>query len=229
MVSSILNVLPKKMGDYICNKLIYGYLNKYAKVEVLNKENLSLAKSPCIFICNHLSNADGLILNDVLKDYDPSFLAGVKLSNDSVTNIGIRVVKTITINPGSADKEALTKVIKTLKDGNNIMIFPEGTRSREGNMIEAKKGILLIARLSKAQIIPLGIWGTEKLMPINKDGSMRSENFNHSEVKVNVGKPVELPKKDKDENRHEYDERALKFLMKNISKLIPEEYRGVYK
>ncbi|WP_034849054.1 lysophospholipid acyltransferase family protein [Clostridium hydrogeniformans] len=229
VLSGILNVLPKRLGDYICNKLLYGYINKYAKVEVINKDNLSSVKSPCIFLCNHLSNADGMILNDLLKDYDPSFVAGVKLSNDPVTNIGIRIVKTIPINPGSADKEALTRVIKTLKDGENIMIFPEGTRSREGSMIEAKKGILLIARLSKAQIVPLGMWGTEKLLPINKSGDMSHENFNHAEVKVNIGKPIELPKKGKDEDRHEYDDRALKFIMGNIAKLIPEEYRGVYK
>jgi 1-acyl-sn-glycerol-3-phosphate acyltransferase len=94
-----------------------------------------------------LSNADGLVLNRVLRLTDPTFVAGVKLSENSVTNIGMNVVKTTHIVPDSADHEGLKKIIRLVKSGENILIFPEGTRSRTGSMIKAKKGILLIARL----------------------------------------------------------------------------------
>lgn len=155
--------------------------------------------------------------------------AGVKLSGDNVTNIGMRVIRTINIKPNSADKDAITKVIKSLRSGENIVIFPEGTRSRVGSMIEGKKGIVLIARMSKATIIPIGMCGSEKLLPINKEGNMKSENFHHAKVTVNIGSPVAIPEKEKDEDRHLYDDRVLTHIMKSIASLLPEEYRGVYK
>ena len=95
-------------------------------------------------------------------------------------------------------------------------------------MIEAKKGIILIARLTKAKIVPFGMTGTEKLMPIN-DENMGAEKFHHSKVNIKFGTPMDLPKKEKDEGKHEYEERALNYLMKNIANLLPKDYRGVYK
>ena len=46
---------------------------------------------------------------------------------------------------------------------------------------------------------------------------------------MNIGSPVMLPKKEKEESKHQYDERSLTFLMKEIAKGLPEEYRGYYK
>lgn len=229
ILSVFLKVLSKENGDKLCKRIIKGYMDKYAELDVHGLENIENLEGPLIFTCNHLSNSDGLILNDVLRKFDPTFVAGVKLSGDSVTNIGMRVIKTINIKPNSADKDAITKVIKSLRGGENIVIFPEGTRSRVGSMIEGKKGIVLIARMSKATIIPIGMSGSEKLLPINKEGSMKSENFNHAKVTVNIGKPVVIPEKEKEEDRHLYDDRVLTHIMKSIAALLPEEYRGVYK
>lgn len=229
ILSVFLKVLSKENGDKLCKRIIKGYMDKHAELDIHGFENIENLEGPVIFTCNHLSNSDGLILNDVLRKFDPTFVAGVKLSGDSVTNIGMRVTKTINIKPNSADKDAITRVIKSLRGGENIVIFPEGTRSRVGSMIEGKKGIVLIARMSKATIIPIGMSGSEKLLPINKEGSMKSEEFHHAKVKVNIGKPVVIPEKEKDEDRHLYDDRVLTHIMKSIAELLPEDYRGVYK
>lgn len=106
-----------------------------------------------IFICNHLSNSDGLVLNRALKEIDPTFVAGVKLSNNTVTSIGVNVMKTTNIKPNTADKEGLKKIIKLVKQGASLLIFPEGTRSRVSSLIEAKKGIFLIAKMTGAPIV----------------------------------------------------------------------------
>jgi 1-acyl-sn-glycerol-3-phosphate acyltransferase len=228
-LAKLINYLPKRLVILISKKIVDIYLNKYADIKVTGKEKLNEVHKPIIFICNHLSNADGIILDKVLKEQDVTFVAGVKLSNDPVTSIGINIVKTIQIKPNTADKEALTRLVKLVKEGNRILIFPEGTRSRTGSMIEAKKGILLIAKLTKAPIVPIGIWGTEKLLPINEQGEMCKENFQHSVVNVNIGDVIAIVEKEENEDRHQYEDRALKELMKNIAKLLPEAYRGIYK
>lgn len=224
----LLKVLPKPFVKILSKKILKKYLNKYANIEVMGDENLKKVKKPAIFISNHLSNSDALILNHILKDQDLTFVAGIKLSKNPITNIGILIIKTTPIKPNSPDKDGIKKIINIIKDGNNVLLFPEGTRSRTGGMIEAKKGILLIAKLTKTDIVPVGIWGTEKLLPIDKK-DMAAEHFHYADVKTRIGEPFRLPDKERDEDRRDYEERAMNYIMKNISNLLPENYKGYYK
>lgn len=225
----VINHLPEKIVVKCSKKIVRGYIKKYARINVKGIENIDKAPGAKIFVCNHLSNSDALILDQILKKYDPTFVAGVKLSQDPITSLGTKIVKHINIHPNSADKAALTNIVKLLRNGENLMIFPEGTRSRSGSMIEGKKGVVMIARMSKASIIPISIWGSEKLLPINKEGEMGQEKWNHAEVNVKIGEAVSLPHKLVDEKKHQYDDRCLEYIMKEISFNLPEEYKGIYK
>lgn len=226
-MSKFIGMLPEGLIKFLANKILYGYVAKYAKIKVTGMENLKGIQKPILFISNHLSNSDALVLNKTLKDQDLTFVAGVKLSGNVLTNLGIHITKTIQIHPNTADKDAISNMVKYLKAGNNILIFPEGTRSRTGKMIEAKKGIVLIQRLSKATVIPVGLSGTEKLLPIN-ESDMAREEFRYADVNVNIGKPIEIVPREKDEDRKEYDDKILNVFMKSIAALLPEDYRGVY-
>ncbi len=224
----VLDALPQSIRMKVTRSYVKSKIKKMADLQVEGYENIKDIEGPVIFICNHLSNADGLILNEVLEKFDPTFIAGVKLSQNDFTKKAVGFVKTISIKPNSADKDAISKIVKKLKAGENIMIFPEGTRSRSGAMIEGKKGFLLMAKLSKAKIIPIGMTGTENFMPIN-DTDMGEENFCNAHVRVKIGKPVMLPQKLKDEDKNDYNDRAMHEMMGAIAVLLPEKYRGVYK
>lgn len=223
----ILESLPIGISKYMTGTVINGILKKYAKINVEGYENLEGVTRPIIFICNHLSNADGLVLNKILAKEDVTFVSGVKLCDNSFTRLGVIAVKTTPIVPNSPDKEGIKKVVNLLKEGNNILIFPEGTRSRSGSMIQGKSGILLLQRLSKATVVPMGLVGTEKLLPIN-DADMGKERFQHADVSVKIGKPIQVPDKEPAESKKEYDERVLNSFMLSIAALLPKEYRGVY-
>ena len=227
---AIIKRLPEGLVIKVGQKIAANYIKKYASIKVTGIEKIDNVKKPRIFVCNHLSNSDGLVLSKILKEKsDPYFVAGVKLSADPITQLGVKIVKNIPIKPSSADKEAITNVVKALKGGDDVLIFPEGTRSRTGGLIEGKKGILLFARMAKAEIIPIGMSGTDKLLPVSKEGDMGAEKWQPAEVVVNIGEKIEFPKKEKDEDRHEYDDKCMELLMRSIANLLPEEYRGIYK
>lgn len=227
--AKIINILPDKFVVYISKKVVDKYLKKYANISIEGNENLKGIITPTIFICNHLSNSDGLVLDKVLKEIAPTFVAGVKLSNNAITSIGVNIIKTTNIKPNTIDKDGLKKIIKLVKQGESLLIFPEGTRSRVDSLIEAKKGVLLIARMTGAPIVPIGLYGTEKLLPINKEGDMSTETFNYANVHINIGKQFELPKRAIEQDKKDYEDFATKYIMKKIAELLPENYRGVYK
>lgn len=227
--AKIINILPNKFVTYISKKMVNKYLKKYASINIQGSENLKGLKTPTIFICNHLSNSDGLVLDKALKEIDPTFVAGIKLSNNAITSIGVNVVKTTNIKPNTVDKDGLKKIVSLVKQGESLLIFPEGTRSRVSSLIEAKRGVLLIARMTGAPIVPIGLYGTEKLLPINKEGDMSAETFNYADVHINIGKQFEFPKRAKEQDKKEYEDFAIRYIMKKIAELLPENYRGVYK
>lgn len=84
-------------------------------------------------------------------------------------------------------------------------------------------------RKTGAPIVPIGLYGTEKLLPINIEGNMDAETFHYGDVYVNIGKQFELPKRAEGQDRKEYDNFVTEYMMKKIAELLPEKYRGVYK
>lgn len=216
--------MPSKLRKPLCKYVVNKYIDKYADIRIKNEHKLEDIKAPVIFVCNHLSNADGLILNKILNKFEPYFVAGIKLGNNPVSSIGLDAVNIIPIRPNTADIESMKKCIEKTKEGKSILIFPEGTRSRSGRLMEGKKGVILIAQKSNIPIVPISLIGTEKLMPIN-DSDMEKEKFHYTEVHVNIGEAFKLPSKVRGEDKEEYNNKCINMIMGNIAELLPQEYK----
>lgn len=220
--------LPEPVRKPLIKYVVDKYIRHYADLKILNKENIKIIKQPVIFVSNHLSNSDAVVLNLVLQNINPYFVAGIKLTNNPITKMGLAAFNIIPIHPNTPDISAIKACIEEIKEGRSVFIFPEGTRSRTGEMLEAKKGVSLIARKCRVPIVPIGITGTEKLLPVN-DKNMEEEKFNHAKVFVNIGEQILLPERKDGEDRNTYDGKCINKIMYSIAELLPEEYRGFYK
>ncbi|MDN5323560.1 MAG: 1-acyl-sn-glycerol-3-phosphate acyltransferase [Clostridia bacterium] len=216
-----LSLFPKSLRKVMINKLARYFIERYSNIHTEGLENIP-KNGNVIFIANHLSNADGLIIQYLLEKIKPvTFVAGVKLKEELITRLVLDLVSYISIHPNKPDRKAIREAIDVVRNKSSLFIFPEGTRSRTGSLLKGRSGVVLIAKNSNAFLVPVGIWGTEKLLPINKLGKMSKEWFKKADVYVKIGKPFTL-------NDLIGERETIDLIMLKIAELLPEKYRGYY-
>jgi 1-acyl-sn-glycerol-3-phosphate acyltransferase len=223
---ALLSTLPDRPRRALVRKLMDTVWNRLTTQETSGREHLP--EGPCLFISNHLSNADGFTLYRTFRPRRVLFLAGVKLQSTTMTRLGTEAVDTIFIRPNSADIEALRSAVDALKSGHSVLIFPEGGRSRTGALMQAKKGVALIARRAGVPIVPVALSGTERFMPID-DKDMGGEKLHRSHLTVRFGEPFHIADLEPETAGHPDPRQALvDAMMRRVAELLPPQYQGVY-
>ena len=228
LILPVLNLFPNSIISLLGKTITSYILSRYADIEIQGKEILTERKNkPTIFISNHLSNIDGVVLNRILQNNSVAFMAGIKLEKNSFTSFFLKSINYIPITPGSPDKSAIKSALKHLKANGSIVIFPEGTRSRAGSLINVKKGFILLVKMADIPVVPIALEGTELVLPIN-DTDMGGEKLHRSKVKVNIGQPFTLPSKEDCPPDTDWEEVCADYSMKKIAAMLDPKYRGVY-
>lgn len=225
-VFSLLGLLPKAWRRALVRWFLDIVWNRFTDTTVSGLANIP--EGPCLFIANHLSNADAVSIYRALRPRRIYFLAGVKLKGTTMTRVVMEALDTIPIKPDSPDVEALKRAVDSLKHGKSVLIFPEGTRSRTGRMQRGKRGAALIARRAGVPIVPIALTGTEQFLPIN-DSNMGGEQMRHAAVTVTVGRPFHLDQLSYAVAEGQDERQAIvDAMMLQVAALLPPAYRGVY-
>lgn len=149
---------------------------------------------PVIIAPNHMSYADWG--TDALFFYEagryPTFM--IKSSAFKVPFIGrlLYGCGQIPVNRGAADAAlALRQAEQALKDGAAVIIYPEGTATRDPGLwpMTAKTGVARLALATGAPVIPVARWGTQDVLPY---GSKKVRLWPRQTVSTVAGKPVDL-------------------------------------
>jgi 1-acyl-sn-glycerol-3-phosphate acyltransferase len=88
------------------------------------------------------------------------------------------------------DMSALREVIKKIKEGNGVVLFPEGTRSKDGNIQPARAGIGLVIAKTGAPVLPMRIFGAFDAFPKN------SKRLHFTKITVVLGEPLYFSQND---------------------------------
>jgi 1-acyl-sn-glycerol-3-phosphate acyltransferase len=156
------------------------------KVKVSGLENIP-KNQPVIFAANHQGAADILL---VLAFLPTGFRFAIKKELFKIPIFGWYLKKAGYFSVDRATILSAYKIVETvvdfIKQGDSVLIFPEGTRTKTGELGKFKRGSLLAALKSGAPIVPLAISGSYQIL---KSGSWL---FNPCDIKLSVGQPIKI-------------------------------------
>ncbi|HEV7281458.1 MAG TPA: lysophospholipid acyltransferase family protein [Pirellulaceae bacterium] len=119
---------------------------------------------PVIICCNHQSSIDPTLVAAAIPRR-LSFLARKELFARFATRKFVEFFDAIPLDRTGFSREGLTAAIDRLKQGRAVLIFPEGSRTPDGTMQPFRSGFLLLARRSRASLLPVAIAGTYQMWP----------------------------------------------------------------
>ncbi|MEO8432739.1 MAG: lysophospholipid acyltransferase family protein [Acidobacteriota bacterium] len=134
-------------------------------VRVVGRERLACADS-AVIVANHESFADILVLLASLP-MQVRFLAKRSVFLVPVLGWSIRAAGFVPVDRGDRRRSAATfdAALGRLQGGRSVVIFPEETRTRTGELLPFKKGAALLALRSGMPLLPIGIAGTRRVLP----------------------------------------------------------------
>lgn len=135
------------------------------RVEVTAQENVPAGVS-CIFLSNHVSNLDPPVLFPVLPG-QCSALLKKELMRIPLLGTAMRMAKFVPVERGNVREAAQVSVAAAaaaLRSGLHIVVFAEGTRSKDGRLAAFKRGPFYLAMETGAPIVPIVISGTQTMM-----------------------------------------------------------------
>ena len=208
----------QKVGLQFSRPLFYPY----ARFDIAGIEHVPV-EGPAILCGNHRSYFDVAAISVMLAKTGRTvrFLGKKEVFDAPLVGQLATAMGGIRVDRGTGSDEPLQAAADALAGGEIVAIMPQGTIPRGPAFFDpvlvGRWGAARLAQLSGAPVIPIGLWGTEKVWP----RSARLPNVlnltDPPEVRVRVGPPVEL--------KHRSLEADTKRIMKAITKLLPAEAR----
>jgi len=203
---------------HIVKILIKTLLFALTSRQVKGKENVP-SQGPVLVVANHINLADPPLLG-ISLGRKVIFMAKEELFRPRLVGYFIRSFGAFPVYRKQTDRQAIRQAKQILAEGLVLAMFPEGKRSRNAQLQPALSGSALIAIHSGAQILPVGITGTEKIKGI---GWL----LHRPQITVNIGHPFYLPPANGKLTKDELV-RLTNHTMERIAELLPQEYRGNY-
>jgi len=192
-------------------------------VEVRGRENVPVT-SNFIIASNHLGLVDAFLPFYLLDNSNLVLLVGEKWEKMAIMRwLGCQL-NFIFVDRFNPDLKAIRQVIARMRQGEVLVITPEGTRSKVGHLIEGKPGVSYLAAKMGYPILPVGISGSFDPLFFGQLKRLRRPH-----ITVNVGASYTLPPlPTESQGREEALKADTDEIMCRIAALLPEEYRGVY-
>ena len=195
---------------YVVVAIVRVAMHIWFNLKIEGRENIPKGRA-FVYASNHRSNADPVLVTLAGRGRF-SFMAKSELFKNKLFAWLIRSLGAFPVERGTGDTAAIEKAIDNVKNGVNLLIFPEGTRSKDGRVGKGKTGVALIAARSHADVVPVGI---------SFDGKLHFR----SKIVVRIGRPIPAGTLAVEEGLD--DRELLRTLKKNVMPPIMDGIRSL--
>lgn len=150
------------MTLYEFAKGLFRFQFKLMGWNIQGVENMP-AEGPVILAINHQSIWDPLVAASSLPR-KVSFMAKEELFSIPVLGTVFSKLGAFPVKRGQGDMNAIRQSLTILKEGRVLGLFPEGTRSKNGEIQKGLPGMVLLMEKSKATVVPIKMYGTRSLL-----------------------------------------------------------------
>lgn len=164
----------------ICHTALFIFLKVYCRMKTFGLDNVP-QKGGVIIASNHIAGGDPPFIGGGIKR-ESYFLAKKELFENFFLRNLIGNLNSIPVDRSVLDQRAIEAAEKALKNGNVLILFPEGTRSKTGELGKGKPGIGLLARRAVVPIVPAYIQ--------NSKGFLRLP-FTGRRLLIKYGSPID--------------------------------------
>lgn len=163
---------------------VWGFMKPsigiYGTPKVLGADKLAKTSGPVVFVANHHSHADTTILLATIPAKFRSKLsiaagADYFFPNKFASALSALFIGAIPIDREKVSKLSINNARKALESGDNLLIFPSGSRSPEGELTNHKPGAAFIAQKARVPIVPIYISGTGTVLPKGKNWPTKAQ------------------------------------------------------
>ncbi len=155
---------------------------RFCRLKVEGADNIP-PKGGVLIASTHTATLDPLILGCVFPR-PLTFMAKEELFRFPLFASLIRALGAFPVHRGGPDRKALRTALGLLRQGRCLVIFPEGTRNPDWRLRPPELGVALLAAWSGAPVLPVTIFGSERLMPKGRFVPRPTP------LRVRVGKPM---------------------------------------
>ena len=133
------------------------------RLRVIHRERM-IQSGPVILAMNHQSYLDPPLAGTAC-DRAIYFLARRTLLDVPVLGWFLPKLNVIPVNQESVDRRAIKTIIRVLQAGNGVLVFPEGSRTMDGNLQPGEPGLGLVIAKTLAPVVPMRIFGAREALP----------------------------------------------------------------
>ncbi|WP_126427341.1 lysophospholipid acyltransferase family protein [Brevibacillus marinus] len=192
------------MKSYIFFRRFFRwFFSVFFRWQVAGTEHIP-KEGPVILCANHISNWDPPLLGAPLER-KVHFMAKEELFRVPILSYFITLFGAYPVRRGAGDRAAIRATLEILQNGHVVGMFPEGSRSKTGQLKPGQPGVALFALKSDAQVVPAAIIGPYRLF---------------RPVKVIYGKPLDLSRFKQGKPDSGTLREATDFIMQHIQQLI---------
>jgi len=186
---------------YLCYTLSKIITRLFFSLRVVHSERM-IEEGPLIVASNHQSFVDPPLVG-ICSKRDLYYLARKTLLNIPLLGKLLPHINVIPVDRDGNDMSALTTIIRLIRSGKGVVLFPEGTRSPDGSLQRGKQGIGLIIAKSKAPVQPVRVFGAFEAFPKG------SGKISPIPLTVVIGEPLRFTSEELDPASCGGDERVL--------------------